>query len=732
MVGKNFHFTRRDTLIALVIIAFAFVYRMQIIVDRAANDHIAFTPPAGSDQNVYYLSIQGFREGTFPPSTFFFQPGMSYLLIAASQLMRTDNPGALRVFLAALASINCGVMMAAVRLLFGRRDVSILAALLLALYPVGAFFDTDFVIVSQAVLCVTWLFFGVLWLWRFPRNWTGAVLAGLSIGGLALMRRELVALGPMIALWILWQRRQWSTVAQILVAAVFAGLVILPIAWHNRAGGADYLITPVSNAEIYRGNSREARGDYRVTQATATSGPDYIYNLWQDVLLSPRRFIELELHKVGMYLSPDEPGNNISYVESGKAVSPVLQANPLDFRVLAILFLFGLVLLWPQDKPSFSLLVVMALVMMGTTLLIWVEGRIRTPVIVAMIPSAAYALIALWEAVAVALRRRQMTWPRVIPLFVIALVVVAGQWVYVTLPNPVTVSALPPDVQPSSVVYDGALELVGWKVDEQYSRAGIIEPFNAYVVSVYWKLLKPVTANYQFSLAYYVDGKPVIAFDHPIGGVAYPELTTSQWQAGLIYVDHLSLAWKKFDGPINTSGDLLLVVYPEGRSDLPYHAEGAPHSPLAIRIAQPAIIWGNGKFDTLVDNSDQKAAVFGDKLLLKNWSLPTTAEIGKAFSLTLGWQTTAQPIERSYSIGVYAFDANGAFVAQSDSPPQGGRLLTSSLPVNYRLEDTHSITLNTAGTYTINIGVYDNLTNDRLPVPDSSANLVPIGTVTVR
>jgi hypothetical protein len=214
--------------------------------------------------------------------------------------------------------------------------------------------------------------------------------------------------------------------------------------------------------------------------------------------------------------------------------------------------------------------------------------------------------------------------------------------------------------------------------------------------------------------------------------VAYPELTTSQWQTGPIYVEHLALTWKKFDGPVNISGDLLLVVYPEGRSDRPFHAEGLPDSPLVLHIAQPAIIWGNGNFDTLTDNPEQKTAAFGDKLLLKNWSLPTTGAVGQPINVTLGWQTTEQPIERSYSIGVYAFDANGQFVAQSDSPPHDGRLLTSSLPLNYKLEDTHAITLNTAGTYTINIGVYDNLTNDRLPVPDSSANLAPIGTVTVR
>jgi len=176
---------------------------------------------------------------------------------------------------------------------------------------------------------------------------------------------------------------------------------------------------------------------------------------------------------------------------------------------------------------------------------------------------------------------------------------------------------------------------------------------------------------------------------------------------------------------------LLLVVYPEGLSNRPLHAEGMPNSPLALHISQPAIIWGNGGFDTLTVDATHKVFAFGDKLSLINWSLPATAVAGQPVDVTLGWQTTLQPIERSYSIGVYAFDASGQFVAQSDSPPHDGHLLTSSLPLNYKLEDTHRITLDKPGSYTIKIGIYDNLTNDRLVVPDTSDNLAEIGMVMV-
>ena len=88
----------------LAIIALAFAFRMVIIIDRAQapNDIAAFDPlPQGHDQFKYYQHIQDFRAGLFPPNRYFYQPGMSWFLIASSRIIRTDNLGALRVWTAA-------------------------------------------------------------------------------------------------------------------------------------------------------------------------------------------------------------------------------------------------------------------------------------------------------------------------------------------------------------------------------------------------------------------------------------------------------------------------------------------------------------------------------------------------------------------------------------------------------------------------------------------------------
>src|SRR5258707_5183785 len=145
---KDFSFDRRDILIALAIILAAFVYRAAIIVDRAeASAAISAWNPltTGGDQGVYYGSIAKFHEGTWPPPTFFFQPGMSWFLIGASALVGTDNLAVLRLLLAAFAALNCGLMVAIVRLAFGDRSIAVLSVLRLRVFPVQGIVVTGLV-----------------------------------------------------------------------------------------------------------------------------------------------------------------------------------------------------------------------------------------------------------------------------------------------------------------------------------------------------------------------------------------------------------------------------------------------------------------------------------------------------------------------------------------------------------------------------------------------------------
>lgn len=732
----DLQFTRRDLLIALLIIALAFGYRLWIILDRAyaPNSISAFDPlPAGTDQAVYYASIAGFRSGEFPPSTYFYQPGMSWFMIVISALMRTDNLGALRVLVAALAAVNIGFFMAAVRLAFRDRTVAVIAGVLLALYPVSAFYDTDFVITSQAVILVTLMLFSVMWLWRYPRQWVGAVLLGLSVGIAALTRFEAAAVGLALALWLLWVRRDRSAWLQMALAGIVALGAISPVVLHNRAGGAGYLITPVGSAEIYRGNNRDTDGTYGGRQASATTGYDYWYFLAQDIALNPRRFAELTARKAGLLLSASEPGNNLNYVISGVGVSPALRWNPLDFRWLLAAALAGLyaALRAGQDSRRAALaLSVGALALLAMTLLIWVEARIRTPVIIPLTPLAAFGIVMLVRSLrrtnaAYRWRRRDL-WlaPFILLLFALS-------WLAETrLPGPNFIAAPPRDLVPAGLVYDDALRLIGWRVQPNYSPAGTIQPFRPYVVSLYWELLEDTEIDYSFSLVFLVDGEPLITFDHPIGVVAYPDTPTSAWPQGARFAEHIGLTWRSFEGLVEISGDLLLYVYPNREAENLLTPAGltAP----SVRIDQPAIIWDTGRFETL-NAAREPAATFADLFHLRDYQLPERGAAGAEVDVVLGWQTLDRPIDRSYAIAVSLFDEQGAFVATFDGPPRDGRLLTSSLPANYLLEDRRRIRLPAVpGTYRVYVALYDYETLARLPLPCSENDLYPLGAIIVQ
>lgn len=735
--APDLSFTRRDVALGLLIVLLAFALRLIVISDRAHAPHAtsAFDPlPAGSDQLTYYEHIAAYRAGEFPPDRFYYQPGMSYFMIGASRILRTDNLGALRVLVAALGAINCGLFVAVARLAFGRRDVGLLSGLLLAVYPVAIFFDTDFVITSQALVLVTLALFGVLWLWRQPANWTGAILYGASMGVLAFTRFDATLLAPVFGLWLIAVRRDSRAVRQVALAAAIAIAILSPVMIHNLRHDANYLITPVGAEEVYRGNNRDASGVFLITQTTRTTNDDHLHYLWQDIRLSPRRFGELILHKIGLFLSPEEPGNNLDYATAGESASPLLRSIPLDFRTLAALGMLGTVLALRRREPAASLLILGSLTLMVAILMIWVEARLRTPVIVFLIPLAAYALArvvdharhaerdALWNADARAI---------LLAIPAIGAVLFAAHLANRHLPRPLTVGTLPGSAQVANVTYDDTLRLAGWEIQNDYSRAGIINPYKPYVVTLYWELLQDTDTDYSFTLAYYVDGERVLGFDHPIGQVGYPPHPTSEWDTGAIYVEHVGLAYESYEGPVGISGDLLLGVYPERDAAALIAPQGVPGSPAHVTLAHPAIIWDNGVFPPGLSHA-LDAVPFGDVLTLHGWDAPEQVAPGASFDVTLGWQTTGTPITRNLIFSVQLLDEANQPAAQHDSPPHNGRLRAASLPTNYRLGDTKTLTAPAdPGTYRLVVLVYDYDSGTRLDVPAEPDDILTLGTLTI-
>jgi 4-amino-4-deoxy-L-arabinose transferase-like glycosyltransferase len=93
-------------------------------------------------------------------------------------------------------------------------------------------------------------------------------------------------------------------------------------------------------------------------------------------------------------------------------------------------------------------------------------------------------------------------------------------------------------------------------------------------------------------------------------------------------------------------------------------------------------------------------------------------EPGDSLELTLYWQTLA-PMDVSYTVFTHLLDLNSMIWGQHDSVPGGGTLPTTSWVADQVIEDHYVIAVKPdapAGEYSIEVGMYDAVTGQRLEV----------------
>jgi hypothetical protein len=129
---------------------------------------------------------------------------------------------------------------------------------------------------------------------------------------------------------------------------------------------------------------------------------------------------------------------------------------------------------------------------------------------------------------------------------------------------------------------------------------------------------------------------------------------------------------------------------------------------------------------TDVDQFTPAEARFGEHISLQSYVREPTGSLapGDALGIALAWQANATP-ESSYKVFVHVYNAEGAVLAQQDSFPMQGRSLTTTWVAGQTIVDRYGIILPNdiaPGTYDMAIGMYDAVTNERVPVtlPDGS------------
>jgi hypothetical protein len=118
----------------------------------------------------------------------------------------------------------------------------------------------------------------------------------------------------------------------------------------------------------------------------------------------------------------------------------------------------------------------------------------------------------------------------------------------------------------------------------------------------------------------------------------------------------------------------------------------------------------------------------GDRIQLLGYDFEVTPH---ALIVAFYWQAM-EPVDKSYNVFVHVFDSQGGLQGQVDSPPVNARYPTFLWQPGQVVVDNHAVTLPSdapTGTYRVAVGMYDEATQERLPVLDGEGRTVPEGKI---
>ncbi|MBN1119746.1 MAG: glycosyltransferase family 39 protein [Anaerolineae bacterium] len=708
----------------LILLLAAYGLRAGYITQRAAVDPLFYMLPQGSDHLAFESHSRGLMRGTWPTGGYYKMPGMSYVLYGLHLLM---GPGMMAV---RLATTLMGALLALMaydtaRLIFDER-AGWVAGVLTAIFPSYVFYSG--VLLSA---CAAIFFAGVL-IWQMAiltkrASWGAVITAGVSLGLVMMLRQNMMVILPLAVVWLFLflpdSRRKAALMSAVLV--VVTVLVFLPIPLHNASVGADYLSTPLGAQAFYQGNNRDSAGFYNPSQAWQTAmllGGDYYRAFFDDLRAEPGRWIGLMLHKLGMFWQPQEGLTNLSYATSGTEASWVLRTlAPFNWAIMGALGLSGLVLTVVDKRRDSWYLGLFVLLMMGTITVYTPESRIRVPTAPGIVPLAAFALVALFDAL-----RPKIDRARLVTLLKVAggvgVVMVLLGAANRTLPRPrlLREEALPAEVIPLNVDFGEQIRLVGYEIER---GAEGVDPGEPFLITFYWQRLKPIDMDYSvFLLLLDRDGEEWGRRDIPIGLVSYQYYQTSDWRNDRIFKEEYMIEVDR-NAPVPLATDLLVGVYDkETLTRLPING-GESDSLLIVRvrIAERAAVMEGEATIPLDYNFGGWATLAG----------ATLEQDGGALDLTVYWDVAGTP-PADYLTFLHVLDESGTLVAQGDGFPMEGVFPTGVWRAGDRLVDTYHLELPPdlpAGEYSLNLGLHDTVV--RVPVTDKTGAPVPDNSATI-
>lgn len=274
------------------------------------------------------------------------------------------------------------------------------------------------------------------------------------------------------------------------------------------------------------------------------------------------------------------------------------------------------------------------------------------------------------------------------------------------------------DVRYPSNAKFGDIELMG------SDAVGEAEAGGVWQLVLFWRADAKISANYNLALiATTEDGVEIAKQDRPLLRNIYP---TSRWRAGdyVRTVHDFKIPDDAPRGKAVVRVSLTQDGKPLGRAD------GAP-------IAGIEIVGRTRVFDA-PNPQTARVARFGDAIEFVGYDLPSkAARPNEPFAMTLYWHGL-KPADKPYTVFVHLLDANGKVIGQQDQQPMAGEAPTNAWQTDEYVQDTYSFTVAEEalkGAASLEIGLYDGTTGQRLPVSEEgsgSADHLLITGLTVR
>lgn len=333
------------------------------------------------------------------------------------------------------------------------------------------------------------------------------------------------------------------------------------------------------------------------------------------------------------------------------------------------------------------------------------QGRLLFPGLIALAP--------LWAAGWSALVPRPLQ-----PLPLVGLLAVAI-WVPWGLIAPAyrlppLLADLPASAERLDTFLGEAVELVGYEAELTSLRPG-----DSLAVTLYWRGVRPVTADYTVFVHLLDEYDLVIAQRNVFPGLGlYP---TSQWRPGDLLADTYVLrlprtayapAQARFEVGLYDHQTGLRLTTPAGQDNVRFGG---------ITVKPWPGEWPN-----------PQTLVFDEGIILTGYQLDQRqVRAGEQVRLSLYWRAEQKPTQ-NYKVFVHLVGPGESRVAQSDSEPQGGAAPTGTWLPNQTLRDDHLLDVAPDAppeAYRLVVGLYHPDTGQRLPLRQANGEPVQVDSV---